>query len=64
MSIPTGTEGSSWDTHLADASTAAGTVVVGDPFLPSVDRVAASIISGMVGYARFNCVGEDGITGR
>ena len=31
-----GTEGSSWDAHLADASASAWTVVAGDPSLPSV----------------------------
>ena len=34
-SIPTGTEGSSWDAHLADASAVAWTVAAGDPSLPS-----------------------------
>ena len=38
--------------------------LAGDPSLPSVDGVAASIIVGIGDLAGFNCVGEDGITGR
>ena len=37
-----GTEGSSWDAHLADAPVAAWTVVAGDPSLPSVGGLAGA----------------------
>ena len=69
-SIPTGTEGSSWDAHLADASAVAWTVAAGDPSLPSGGGLAgpASPVSldddGFLTLKGTPLLGEDIVVGR